>query len=130
MRYRGFNIVFTYADHISKFDPSNRVWGQAPGYYCEVFSEADDSLCNPLDNFELILGDRLQTLDEDEVEDWITKIADKEIDEWRCNEAVTTAERKNDLVGRLVSFLGESEQGAMLYDTLHEQIGMTDDEIR
>lgn len=77
MRYRGFNIVFTYADHISKFDPSNRVWGQAPGYYCEVFSEADDSLCNPLDNFELILGDRLQTLDEDEVEDWITKIADK-----------------------------------------------------
>ena len=130
MRYRGFNIVFTYADHISKFDPSNRVWGQAPGYYCEVFSEADDSLCNPLDNFELILGDRLQTLDEDEVEDWITKIADKEIDEWRCNEAVTTAGRKNDLVGRLVSFLGESEQGAMLYDTLHEQIGMTDDEIR
>ena len=48
----------------------------------------------------------------------------------RSNEAVTTAERKNDLVGRLVSFLGESEQGAMLYDTLHEQIGMTDDEIR
>lgn len=94
MRYRGFNIVFTYADHISKFDPSNRVWGQAPGYYCEVFSEADDSLCNPLDNFELILGDRLQTLDEDEVEDWITKIADKEIDEWRCNEAVTLPSEK------------------------------------
>ena len=37
---------------------------------------------------------------------------------------------KNDLVGRLVSFLGESKQGAMLYDTLHKQIGMTDDEIR
>lgn len=88
MRYRGFNIVSTYADHISKYDSSNRVWGQAPGYYCEVFSETDDSLCNPLGNFELLLGDRLQTLDEDEVEDWITKIADKEIDEWKLNEAV------------------------------------------
>lgn len=102
MRYRGFNIVSTYADHISKYDSSNRVWGQAPGYYCEVFSETDDSLCNPLANFELLLGDRLQTLDEDEVEDWITKIADKEIDEWKLNEAVYYAERKNHLVGRLV----------------------------
>lgn len=130
MRYRGFNIVFTYADHISKYDSSNRVWGQAPGYYCEVFSETDDSLCDPLGNFELLLGDRLQTLDEDEVEDWITNIADKEIDEWKLNEAVYYAERNNHLVGRLVAFLGESEQGAKLYETLHEQIGMTDDEIR
>ena len=106
------------------------MWGQAPGYYCEVFSETDDSLCNPLGNFELLLGDRLQTLDEYEVEDWIAKIADKEIDEWKLNEAVYYAERKNHLVGRLVTFLGESEQGAKLYETLHEKIGMTDDEIR
>ncbi len=38
-------------------------------------------------------------------------------------------ERYKDLCGRLVCWLGESEEGAELYATLHTAIGMTDDEI-
>lgn len=38
-------------------------------------------------------------------------------------------ERYKDLCGRLVCWLGESEEGAELYATLHTIIGMTDDEI-
>lgn len=38
-------------------------------------------------------------------------------------------ERYKDLCGQLVGWLGETEEGAELYDTLHTEIGMTDDEI-
>ncbi|MBR2434025.1 MAG: hypothetical protein IKB22_00995 [Lentisphaeria bacterium] len=38
-------------------------------------------------------------------------------------------ERYKDLCGRLVCWLGETEEGAELYDTLHTEIGMTDDEV-
>ncbi len=38
-------------------------------------------------------------------------------------------DRYEDLCGRLAGWLNESEVGADLYDTLHREIGMTDEEI-
>jgi hypothetical protein len=47
-----------------------------------------------------------------------------------CVRNEVIAERKNHLIGRLVSWILEEESGAQLYKTLSEYIGMTDEEIR
>ena len=39
-------------------------------------------------------------------------------------------DRKNDLLGKVICWIGESESGVELYHTLSEVIGMKDDEIR
>lgn len=41
-----------------------------------------------------------------------------------------TEKRKDELIGRMVEWLGEYERGQALYDLLHTTIGMSDDEIR
>lgn len=129
MKYRGFNLVYTFEEKLSGMNPRNHVWGQFPGYTCQVFSETDDGMDRPLDTFHLILGDPLRSLDQDELEEWMVREADKSIDNWHRAEAEDKVERKNELIGRLVCYLGESEQGRDLYNTLHDEIGMTDNEI-
>ena len=63
MKYRGFNLVYTFEEKLSGMNPRNHVWGQFPGYTCQVFSESDDGMDRPLDTFHLILGDPLRSLD-------------------------------------------------------------------
>lgn len=130
MKYRGFNLVYTFEEKLSGMNPRNHVWGQFPGYTCQVFSESDDGMDRPLDTFHLILGDPLRSLDQDELEEWMARETDKSIDNWHRAEAEDKVERNNELIGRLIHIVGEELTEAELYDVLHNGINMTDEEIR
>lgn len=130
MKYRGFNLVYTFEEKLSGMNPRNHVWGQFPGYTCQVFSESDDGMDRPLDTFHLILGDPLRSLDQDELEEWMVREADKSIDNWHRAEAEDKVEQINELLGRLIHIVGEDLTEAELYDVLHNGVSMTDEEIR
>lgn len=130
MKYRGFNLVYTFEEKLSGMNPRNHVWGQFPGYTCQVFSESDDGMDRPLDTFHLILGDPLRSLDQEELEEWMVREADKSIANWHRAEAEDKVERTDELLGRLIHIVGEDLTEAELYDVLHNGVSMTDEEIR
>ena len=99
------------------------------GYYCQVYP-VGDQYTTELDTFCLAEGYEIPDTSDSALQDGIIRYVNDNYH--NLKEAIDTAEKKRlkDLVGKLACWLGESEEGAELYTTLSDVIGMTDDEIR
>lgn len=128
MRYRGF-IITSQFDHWTE-ERTNGSSEECSGFYCQVYNGSDGLYENMLDEFELIVGRDIEDMSGTELDRGIIGYIDEHYE--RLNEAVSDAvsNRNADLLGRLICFIGENECGMELYDTLSNEICMTDDEIR
>ncbi|MDD4493128.1 MAG: hypothetical protein PHV32_02055 [Eubacteriales bacterium] len=128
MRYRGFIIT-------SRFDRwteerTNGAAEECSGFCCRVYNSSDGLYENMLDEFELIIGRDIEDMSDTELDRGIIQYTDEHYE--RLNEAVSDviSNRNADLLGRLICYIGENECGKELYNTLSNEICMTDDEIR
>lgn len=130
MRYRGFEL------YAAPTRGSERVQTQASGtemckgFFCEVYDPRDVDLANMLDFFSLAEGYDIQDSSPESVNTGMRKYVDEHFAELVAAKLDVERERKDLLIGRFITWLGETERGAQLYSTLTEQIGMDDDEIR
>lgn len=111
MRYRGFVVEY-------------QMLGKGEKYYCAVYASDDDYRKNALLEFTddaeglgSVEGQIMNTVDE---------FYDDLVSTQRCNEQ----ERYQELLGRAVTVIAEEQSARELYQTLTDNIGLTDDEIR
>lgn len=130
MIYRGFNIRTVDAIDLIRHNPSTGENESCHGVYCEVYDVADDGLTEKLDDFTLAEGYEIGSSAEAVIEDAIISYVDNHITELEYYRADAASDRRNHIIGRLVSWIGEEQHGRELYDTLSAYIGMTDEEIR
>ena len=130
MIYRNFNISIVPAIELERYNHATHTTDLCDGFYCEVYRVDDDSLAERLDDFTLAEGYEIADATLDNCHQAIFRYVDEHF--WRLDSTrnEVAEERKNTLLGRLIGWIGEDQQGAELYDTLSNYIGMTDDEIR
>lgn len=130
MRYRDFEITSTPAIDLERYHEGSSKPVICNGFYCEVYRGDDDGRVNRLDDFTLAEGYEIPKASYSELDKGIAAYVDDNYLylQWMKNEV--GVERRNELIGRLISWIGESEQGAELYDTLKNFVGMEDEEIR
>lgn len=130
MRYRGFVITSCFDSGIERYNRESGEDELCHGYYCQVYAGNDDLYAEQIDDFCLAAGHEIEDLSDAALSDGIRKYVDgifRELEEGRIfNKKAHLA----DMLGRAVCFLGEFQSGEELYDTLTEQIGLSDDEIR
>lgn len=130
MIYRNFNITTISAIDLERYNNGKDTIDLCNGFYCEVYRVDDDGLVNRLDDFTLAEGYDILKATSEYCDRAIVDYVDNNF--WRLDSIrnEVAEERKNDLIGRLISWIGEDQQGAELYDTLSSYISMTDEEIR
>lgn len=130
MIYRNFNITAIPAIELQRYNYSKNAMDLCNGFYCEIYRVDDDELVERLDDFTLAEGYEISKATIDNCDLAIIDYVDKNF--WRLDSIrnAVAEDRKNDLIGRLISWIGEDQNGAELYDTLKSFVGMTDDEIR
>ncbi len=130
MIYRNFNIVLTPAIELQRYNPSTGNKEYCNGFYGEVYRVDDDGMINRLDTFTLAEGHEISQASYSNCDRAVIDYIDNNF--WRL-EAIrneVAEERKNNIVGRLVAWIGEDQKGAELYEILSSYMNMTDDEIR
>lgn len=130
MIYRGYNIRTVDAIDLQRHNYNEHKTDFCDGVYVELYDQADDGLTERIGDTTFAVGYEIPDLSEDTVEKAIREYVDDHILGLDCVRNEVIAERKNHLIGRLVSWILEEESGAQLYKTLSEYIGMTDEEIR
>lgn len=130
MIYRGYNIRTVDAIDLQRHNYNEHKTDFCDGVYVELYDQADDGLTDRIGDTTFAVGYEIPDLREETIEKAIREYVDNHILGLDCVRNEVIAERKNHLVGRLVSWIGEEESGKELYNTLSEYIGMTDDEIR
>lgn len=130
MRYRGFNITNCVDHGIERYDFDKREMKTYDGYYCEIYPGNDDLYANRLDYFCLAAGREIPDMSDQALEDAICKYVDDNISSLKEGRADAVSNRNANLLGRAVCLIGELQSGEELYNTLTDQIGMSDDEIR
>lgn len=130
MRYRGFEIIACDDSGIERYNSAENRDEICEGYFCEVYPAGDEQYAEQLDAFCLAEGYEIPDTSDEALNAGIRKYVDDNY--YLLQEAKNEVKQKRseELVGRFVCWLGESESGAELYDTLSQNIGMTDDEIR
>lgn len=130
MIYRNFNITTIPALELERYNHRTNATDLCDGFYCEIYRVDDDALVNRLDDFTLAEGYEIPKATREYCDRAILDYVDENF--WRLDSIrnEVAEERKNDLIGRFISWIGEDQKGAELYDTLSSYIGMTDDEIR
>ena len=130
MRYRGFEITSCPDDSIEHRDSETDRDVICSGHFCQVYPSTDEDYAYQLDCFCLAVGYELDDDTQEALERGIINYVDDMYGALSARKAEIERDRRSDLVGRLVAWIGESENGEELYHTLTEVIGMTDDEIR
>ena len=130
MKYRGFNIRTVDAIDLLRYNAAADSNERCHGVYCEVYNVTDDGLTERLDDFTLAEGYEIPDCSAAEIDKAISDYVDEHIIPMEYYRADALADRRNHIIGRLVSWIGEEQQGRELYDTLSAYIGMTDEEIR
>lgn len=115
MRYRGFNINCTPSDN---------------DVLCEVFAGNDDLCENLLYEFTLYPKINISDDSKESVENAVIEYVNEYYDTIVERQDEDISNRNADLLGRAVCWIGEFQSGEELYNTLTENIGLTDDEIR
>lgn len=130
MIYRNFNIKATPAIDLQRYNYSKNAMDLCNGFYCEIYRVDDDELLERLDDFTLAEGYEISKATSENCDLAIIDYVDNNF--WYLDSIrnAVAEDRKNDLIGRLISWIGEDQNGAELYDTLKSFVGMTDDEIR
>lgn len=130
MRYRGFEITSSPDSGVERYNSAENRDEICNGYFCEVYPAGDDQYANQLDTFCLAEGYEIFDDTGEALIAGIIKYVDENYYELLESKNEVRQKRSEELVGRLVCWLGENESGAELYDTLSQTIGMTDEEIR
>ena len=115
MKYRGFEVSMSCKD-----DKVN----------CYIYTAEDKDHFHPIDEILLVIGKDISDTSEETVLPKIIGYIDKNISDLMI---VREKARRNiiiDKLGQAVCYIGEQESGEELLDTLQEQLGMTEDEIR
>ena len=118
MKYRGFNIRTVDAIDLLRYNAAEDSNERCHGVYCEVYNVTDDGLTERLDDFTLAEGYEIPDCSAAEIEKAISDYVDEHIIPMEYYRADALADRRNHLIGRLVSWSGEEQQGRELYDTL------------
>lgn len=130
MRYRGFIITSCFDSGVERY---NRETGQdeiCDGFYCQVYAGDDDMYAEPIDDFCLAVGHEIEDISDASLGMGIRKYVDDMIYQLQEGRNFNKKSHLADMLGRAVCFLGEFQSGEELYDTLTDQIGLSDDEIR
>lgn len=130
MRYRGFEITSCPDSGVERYNSAENRDEIYNGYFCEVYPAGDDQYANQLDTFCLAEGYEIPDTSDESLAAGIIRYVDENYYGLLESKNEVKQKRSEELVGRLVCWLGESESGAELYDTLSQTIGMTDEEIR
>lgn len=130
MRYRGFNITYTTDKGVERENPATHRKDIRNGYYCEIYPGDDDQYANRIDSFCLAEGYEIHEWSDHEAEKVIRDYVDREYYSLKAANDEIISERREDLVGRLGCFIGESLYGYDFYEALSEDCCMTDKEIR
>ena len=99
-------------------------------YFCTVYAGNDDERSHSLDEFYAEIEPDDKTSEVILLQRKIASHIDECYDDIVENQQYYFAKRQSELLGRLVCWINENEDGEGLYNTLSEVIGMTDDEIR
>ena len=112
MRYRGFNV-------------ESQVYGDGTLFEITVFAGDDDLRRHALlDICDIDLDDK------DALDSELRHIVDDYYDDIVSNENHYKLERYKELLGRAVTVIAEEQSPIKLYETLTDNIGLSDDEIR
>lgn len=130
MIYRNFNITAVPAIELRRYNYSKNTMDLCNGFYCEIYRVDDDELLEHLDDFTLAEGYEISKATSENCDLAIIDYVDKNFWQLDSIRNAVAEERKSNLIGRLISWIGEDQNGAELYDTLKSFVGMTDDEIR
>lgn len=130
MKYRGFEITASYDGGVERYNSAEDRDEICEGYFCEVYPAGDDQYAEQLDAFCLAEGYEIPDTSDEALNAGIRKYVDDNYYLLQESKNEVKQKRSEELVGRLVCWLGESECGDELYDTLSKNIGMTDEEIR
>ena len=130
MRYRGFIITSFYDSGVERYNRESGKDELCNGYCCQVYAGNDDVYAGQIDDFCLAVGHEIEDLSDASLSKGIRSYVDDmfyQLEEWQI---FNKKSRLANMLGSAVCFLGEFQSGEELYDTLSDQIGLTDDEIR
>ena len=130
MKYRGFEIISCHDSGVERYNSAESRDEICNGYFCEVYPAGDDQYATQLDTFCLAEGYEIPDTSDESLAAGIIRYVDENYYGLVESKNEVKQKRSEELVGRLVCWLGESESGAELYDTLSQTIGMTNEEIR
>lgn len=130
MLYRGFQIIVSGPLTVKKWSLETRQLESYAGVACEVYDKYDDDMVQELDTFALAVSRDIPNLRTEHIEEAVRNYVDKHNVQLNLSRNEVLADRRNLLVGRLASILGERLEDGELYDLLSENVGMTDEEIR
>lgn len=129
MRYRGFEITSCPDSDVERYSEITKQAERCPGFFCEVYPAGDNQYANRLDYFCLAEGYEIEDTSNEALTGGIMQYVDANFSSLFESKNEVAKNRTEELVGRLVCWLGENEIGKELYHTLSEVIGMTDQEI-
>ena len=130
MRYRGFIITACPDNEVERYNSKTGKDEVCEGFYCQVYAGDDDGYAEQLDNFCVAVGHEITDTSYEALSAGIRKYVDDAIYPLQEDRNFNKKARLADMLGRTVCFLGEFQTGEELYNTLTDQIGLTDDEIR
>ena len=130
MRYRGFVLTATPTRGTERVQTQASGKELCKGFFCEVYDPRDMDQVNMLDFFSLAEGYDIPDSSLESLDTGMRRYVDEHFAELVAASLDVDRERKDLLIGRFITWLGEYERGADLYNTLKEQIEMDDDEIR
>ena len=100
------------------------------GFSCEVYAGDDDKWSSQLESFSLAVGYEIPDDSYDSITDGMRKHIDDNFHSLKAALAEEKRENFADKLGIAVCFIGEFQSGEELYNTLQDQIGLSDVEIR
>ncbi len=130
MKYRGFEITACPDNGIERYNRAESRDELCNGFFCGVYPASDEQYANQLDTFCLAEGYEISDTTDASLVDGVIKYVDEHYYELSESKNEVKQKRTEELLGILVCWLGETESGAELYDTLFNTIGMADEEIR
>lgn len=130
MNYRGFHVQITQADDLLRYNRNINAPENVSGFRYEIFAADDPEGLVQLDTHDAALGYDISDLQKETGERVIRDYIDRNYWTIQSRKQESAKEHITQLLGRAIGWIGESQEGAELYDTLKEEIHMTDDEIR
>lgn len=130
MRYRGFLITACFDGGIERYNSETDKDEFCMGYYCQVYAGNDDMYAEQIDDFCLAAGHEIEDLSDAALSKGIRAYMDSMLHELEKGMIFNKKSRLEDMLGRAVRFIGMFQSDKELYNTLADQIGLTDDEIR
>lgn len=130
MRYRGFEIIPDEEDGMERYNPQTGQTEVCRGYACEVYAAEDAQYAHLLDCFDLAEGHEIADISQGSLESGIIRYVDGHYGYLQGEKEELRRKRTEELAGRIIRCLADTQEGAALYRTLSRNIGMTDNEIR